>query len=52
MMWHENRELKKQIQVLKQNEKNRKTAPISGVTSHGSNETAQEDDFLRGFNSI
>jgi hypothetical protein len=51
-MWHENRELKKQIQVLKQNEKNRKTAPISGVTYHGSNEASQEDEFLRGFNSI
>jgi uncharacterized protein with von Willebrand factor type A (vWA) domain len=52
MMWHENQELKKQVLILRQNEQNLKKAPLGGVTSHGSVETAAEDDFLRGFNSI
>lgn len=52
MMWHENKELKKQVQILKQNEENRKKALVGGVTYHGGNEAAQEDEFLKGFNSI
>ncbi|MGM7719435.1 hypothetical protein [Metabacillus sp. Hm71] len=51
-MEHYNNELKTQMQILKQNKENEKRAPIGSVTSHGSTETASEDDFLKGFNSI
>lgn len=51
-MEHHNNELKSQLQVFKQNESNATKAPIGGVSTHGSTETAAEDDFMRGFNSI
>jgi hypothetical protein len=51
-MQHHNKQLQNQIKVLKQNEENAKRAPISGLSTHGSNETDGEDDFLAGFNSI
>lgn len=51
MQWH-NQQLQNKIKVLKQNAENIKRAPIGGTTTHGSTETASEDDFLRGFDSI
>jgi hypothetical protein len=51
-MQYHNQQLRNQIKVLKQNEANAKRAPIGGVTTHGSTDTASEDDFMRGFNSI
>jgi hypothetical protein len=49
---YENKRLKEQLAVLKQNEENAKRAPVGSVTQHGTTEPAVEDDFLRGFNSI
>lgn len=51
-MMHENQQLRQQIQTLKQNETNASKAPVSSTTAHGSTETASEDPFLAGFNSI
>ncbi|GIN88702.1 hypothetical protein J6TS2_50880 [Heyndrickxia sporothermodurans] len=51
-MEHHNNQLQSQVKVLKQNEKNKQTAPIGSVTDHGSQEVASEDLFLQGFNSI
>ena len=51
-MEYQNKQLLSQLQVLKQNEENTKKAPVGSVTAHGSTETASEDDFMRGFNSI
>jgi hypothetical protein len=51
-MQHHNSQLQQQLKVLKQNKQNEAKAPIQGVTSHGSQEVAAEDDFLKGFNSI
>jgi hypothetical protein len=45
-------EMQNQVKILKQNETNVKKAPVNGVTQHGSKETAIEDDFLKGFDSI
>jgi len=47
-----NEELQKQIQLLKQKEKNKNQAPVGGVTQHGSTETQKSDPFLEGFDSI
>lgn len=49
---HHTKQLQAQLQTIKQNEENAKKAPVQGVTAHGSMETAAEDDFMRGFNSI
>jgi hypothetical protein len=49
---HENAQLRAQLQTLKQNETNKKRAPINGTTQYGSNEATSEDEFLKGFNSI
>lgn len=51
-MQHHNQELQQQIKILKQNKENEQKAPVQGITTHGSQEVAVEDDFLRGFNSI
>lgn len=51
-MQHEHSKLQNEIKVLKQNQENKKKAPIGGVTAYGSTETVAEDDFLKGFNSI
>lgn len=51
-MQHHNSELQNQLKVLKQNETNKKKAPVGSITAHGSQEVASEDDFLKGFNSI
>ena len=48
----ENRELKAKLKVYTQNETNKLKAPGKGVTTHGSDEVASEDDFMAGFNSI
>ena len=47
-----NEELQKQIQLLKQKEKNKNQAPVGGVTQHGSTDTQKSDPFLEGFDSI
>ncbi len=53
MTWHENKQLKERIKVLETNASNTKKAPITnGVTTHGGKEITEEDDFLKGFNSI
>jgi hypothetical protein len=51
-MEHQNQVLQQQLQTLKQNETNAKKAPVGSVTAHGSTETASEDLFMQGFNSI
>jgi hypothetical protein len=49
---HENNQLRQQLQTLKQNESNKQKAPVGSITAHGSNETASEDLFMQGFNSV
>lgn len=51
-MEHEVNQLRTQLSTLKTNENNVRKAPVKGVTNHGSNETASEDPFLKGFNSF
>jgi hypothetical protein len=51
-MQHENQQIKQQLQTLKQNQSNAQKAPVGSVTSHGTTETASEDLFMQGFNSI
>ncbi|TYS46761.1 hypothetical protein [Bacillus infantis] len=51
-MEHHNNQLLSQVKILKQNEENAKSSPVGSVTTHGSTETAVDDDFLKGFNSI
>jgi len=49
----ENADLKAKLKVYTQNETNKKKAPMSqGISTHGSDEVASEDDFMAGFNSI
>ena len=49
----ESKELKAKLKIYTQNETNKTKAPISkGITTHGSDEVASEDDFMAGFNSI
>ena len=48
----ENRELKAKMKIYTQNETNKLKAPGKGVTTHGSDEVASEDDFMSGFNSV
>jgi len=49
----ENKELKAKLKIQTQNETNKSKAPIKGgISTHGSDEVASEDDFMRGFNSI
>lgn len=48
---HVAKELKSQMQVIKQNESNAKKAPVQGVSTHGSS-TDTMDDFIRGFDSV
>jgi hypothetical protein len=51
-MEHQNQVLQQQLQTLKQNKANEEKAPVGSLTAHGSTETASEDPFLMGFNSI
>lgn len=46
-----NQDLETQLKLIKQKEKNKSTAPVGGVTNHGSIDPTAEDDFLAGFNS-
>jgi hypothetical protein len=52
MAWNENKLLKERIKILETNASNNKKAPVNSVTTHGSTEIAEDDDFLKGFNSI
>lgn len=51
-MQHEFNKVQNELKTLKQNQENRKKAPIGGITTYGTKETVEEDDFLRGFSSI
>jgi hypothetical protein len=49
----ENKDLKAKLKVYEQNKSNKSKAPMGqGISTHGSDEVASEDDFMRGFNSI
>lgn len=43
--------LRRENQILKQNEASAKQAPVKGVRGGGATDTKPEDDFLKGFNS-
>lgn len=52
-MEHEHKQLSDRVKILETNLNNKKKAPISnGVGDFGTDEPIQEDDFLKGFNSI
>lgn len=52
-MNYENAQLKQELAILKQNGKNKASAPIrAGVSVNGSKGVEVEDAFLQGFNSI
>lgn len=51
-MEHQFKQQQNKIKVLETNLSNKSKAPVASVTSHGSTEVAEEDDFLKGFNSI
>ncbi len=43
-----NKELLKEIEILKQNEKNKVSSPVKGTTEHGGVVVEKQDDFLKG----
>jgi hypothetical protein len=49
---HENATLRERIKLLEHNSETAGKAPVGSVTSHGSQEVAEEDPFIKGFNSI
>ena len=49
---HENATLRERIKKLEQNAGVAQKAPVGSVTAHGSAEVAEEDPFLKGFNSV
>jgi hypothetical protein len=51
-MQHENAKLQNELKVLKQNNENKKKAPLGSVTNYGSKESVESDPFLMGFDSI
>jgi hypothetical protein len=51
-MQHHNQELQSQLKTIKQNESNKQKSPVGSVTAHGAQETASDDPFMLGFNSI
>lgn len=51
-MEHAYNQAVQKLKIYEQNEKNNGKAPVGSVTSHGGQEIAPEDEFLRGFNSI
>lgn len=46
---HQNQQLLKEIELLKQNNKNDVSSPIKGTTEHGGVVIEKQDDFLVGF---
>ncbi|MGV8982147.1 hypothetical protein [Clostridium sp.] len=48
---YETKSLKERIKTLEHNKNNDDKSPVGSVTSYGSKETAEEDDFMKGFNS-
>lgn len=48
---YQNEQMKKELEILKQNQNNAKTSPVNGTTEHGGVVIEKEDPFLRGFNS-
>ena len=47
----ENRRLQQELQLLRHNSRNRRRAPVKGVSGGASPHSKGEDDFLKGFNS-
>jgi len=45
---YENNKLKKELEVLKQNQNNKESSPIKGTTEHGGVVIEKQDDFLTG----
>jgi hypothetical protein len=45
---YENNKLKKELEVLKQNQNNKESSPIKGTTEHGGVVIEKQDDFLKG----
>lgn len=48
----QNAELREKYKVLEQKMKNKNTAPVSGVTTHGATNTQGKDPFEMGFDSV
>ena len=48
-MEYQFKNLNQQNQIMKQNEINRKTAPVTGVSTYGFQEKTISDPFLEGF---
>jgi len=48
---YESKQLKERIKTLEHNKSNESKSPVGSVTSHGSKEIAEDDDFMKGFNS-
>lgn len=52
-MEHQFKQLNDKVKILETNLNNKKKAPISnGISDFGADEPTQEDNFLKGFNSI
>jgi len=49
---HENAALRARIKQLEHNSEVAQKAPVGAVTAHGSAEVAEEDPFMKGFNSV
>lgn len=49
---HENASLRERIKLLEHNSEVAGKAPVGSVTSHGSQEVAEEDPFIKGFMSV
>lgn len=45
---YENNKLKKELEVLKQNQNNKESSPVKGTTEHGGVVIEKQDDFLKG----
>lgn len=51
-MEHHNKELRNRLKIQSQNQANKQKAPVGSVTVNGGTNTASDDLFLEGFNSI
>jgi hypothetical protein len=49
---HDNASLRERIKLLEHNSEVAGKAPVGSVTEHGSQEVAEEDPFIKGFNSV
>lgn len=46
---YENAKLKTELEILRKNQENIKSSPITSTTEHGSKEIEETDDFMKGF---